>query len=111
MRNLLGFPSSVFVYWEGSDTRRNEGLGAYSSVSGFILGFCCLETSVGYKAWAEEDISEIVHGMLLSLIHYLSLVSQTHFCKRREGSGELRIQAVSHRTVQCGTITLQYFVT
>ena len=55
MRNLPGFPSSVFVYWEGSDTRRNGGLGAYSSVSGFILWFCCLETSVGYKAWAEEN--------------------------------------------------------
>ena len=83
----------------------------YSSVSGFIIWFCCLETSVGYKAWAEENISEMVHGMLLSLIHYLSLASQTHFRKKREGSGELRIQAVSHRTVQCGPITLQYFVT
>ena len=40
-----------------------------------------------------------------------SLVSQTHFHKRRERSGELGIQAVSCCTVQCGTITLQYFVT
>ena len=92
-------------------TRRNGGLGAYSSVSGFILWFCCLETSVGYKGWAEDcfwNCSEMVHGMLLSLIHYLSLASQTHFHKRREGSGE---QAMSHCTIQCGTITLQYFVT
>ena len=43
--------------------------------------------------------------------HYASLASLTHFCKRREGSGELHIHAVSWRTVQCGAITLQYFVT
>ena len=29
----------------------------------------------------------------------------------REGSGELCIQALSRRTVQCAPITLQYFVT
>ena len=40
-----------------------------------------------------------------------SLASQTHFCKEGEGSGELCIQAMSRRTVQCGPITLQYFVT
>ena len=42
---------------------------------------------------------------------FYSLASLTHFCKRREGSGEPRIQAVSCRTVQCSTITLQYFIT
>ena len=31
-----------------------------------------------------------------------SLASQTHFHEKREGSGELCIQAVSHHTVQCG---------
>ena len=40
-----------------------------------------------------------------------SLPSQTHFCKNREESGELCIQDVFRRTVQCGPITLQYFVT
>ena len=42
---------------------------------------------------------------------FSSLASPTHFHKRRERSGERCIQAVSCRTVQCGTITLQYFVT
>ena len=37
------------------------------------------------------------------------LTSQTHF--RSKKSGELRIQAVFHCTVQYGPITLQYFVT
>ena len=37
--------------------------------------------------------------------------SQTHFHKKREGSDERTIQAVSHHTVQCGPIMLQYFVT
>ena len=40
-----------------------------------------------------------------------SLASQTHFRKEREVSGKLCIQAVSCCTVQCGPITLQYFVT
>ena len=30
--------------------------------------------------------------------------------QKREGSGELRIQAMSYHTVQCGPITLQYSV-
>ena len=33
---------------------------------------------------------------------HTSLASQTHFCKQREGSGELRTQAVSCHTAQCG---------
>ena len=41
----------------------------------------------------------------------LYLVSQARpTSAKREASGEVRIQAVSHCTVQCGTITLQYFV-
>jgi len=40
------------------------------------------------------------------------LVSQADpLPQEREGSGELRIQALSHRTVQCSPIVLQYFVT
>ena len=48
-----------------------------------------------------------------SLAVRLSVVSQARPTSAREGrgSGEQRIQAVSRRTVQCGTITLQYFVT
>ena len=42
---------------------------------------------------------------------HISLTSLTHFHKRREGSGELCIQAVSRHTVQCSTIRLHYFVT
>ena len=44
-----------------------------------------------------------------NFIHRTTLVCSTN--SKREGSGELCIQAVSCRTVQCGTITLQYFVT
>ena len=48
----------------------------------------------------------------LTCISATSLAGQTHFRKRGiEGSGELRIQALSRRTVQCGPIMLQYFVT
>ena len=46
--------------------------------------------------------------MLVSWTTLSSLASLTHFQKRREESGELHVQAVSHHTVQCGTITLQY---
>ena len=47
---------------------------------------------------------------VLLLAPALYLVSQARpTSAKREGSGEMRIQAVSHCTVQCGTITLQYF--
>ena len=49
---------------------------------------------------------------VLLLAPALYLVSQARpTSAKREGSGELHTQAVSRRTVQCGTITLQYFVT
>ena len=49
---------------------------------------------------------------VLLLAPALYLVSQARpTSTKREGSGKLRIQVVSCRTVQCGTITLQYFVT
>ena len=49
---------------------------------------------------------------VLLLAPTLYLVSQARpTSTKREGSDEMRIQAVSRRTVQCGTITLQYFVT
>ena len=49
---------------------------------------------------------------VLLLAPALYLVSQAiPTSAKREGSGKLRIQAVSRRTVQYSTITLQYFVT
>ena len=45
------------------------------------------------------------------LTHTVAIPLITHFCKRRVGFGELRIQTVSHCTVWCGPITLQYLVT
>ena len=49
---------------------------------------------------------------VLLLAPALYLVSQARpISAKREGSVELCIQAVSSCTVQCGTITLQYFVT
>ena len=49
---------------------------------------------------------------VLLLAPALYLVSQAvPTSAKREGSGEMHIQAVSRRTVQCSTITLQYFVT
>ena len=53
-----------------------------------------------------QVFSSTIEVLLLAPALYLS---QTYF-RKREGSGEMRIQAVSHCTVQCGTITLQYFV-
>ena len=45
---------------------------------------------------------------VLLLVPALYLVSQARpISAKREGSGELHIQAVSCHTVQCGTITLQ----
>ena len=50
-----------------------------------------------------------IEVLLLAPAPAVSLVSQARpTSKKRKGSGELRIQAVSHCTVQCGTITLQY---
>ena len=50
--------------------------------------------------------------VLLAPAPAVSLVSQARPTSTKgEGSGELCIQAVSHCTVQCGTITLQYHMT
>ena len=57
-----------------------------------------------------QAFSSTIEVLLLAPALYL--VSQARpTSANREWSGELRIQAVSRRTVQCGTITLQYFVT
>ena len=57
-----------------------------------------------------QVFSRIIEVLLLAPALYL--VSQTGpTSAKREGSGEIHIQAVSHRTVQCGKIALQYFVT
>ena len=62
-----------------------------------------------YRSSLSDGFSTVENWMHLSWLHYrTTLVCSTN--SKREGSGELCIQAVSCRTVQCGTITLQYFV-
>ena len=57
-----------------------------------------------------QVFSSTIEVLLLASASYL--VSQPRpTSAKREGSGEMRVQAVSRRTVQCGTITLQCFVT
>ena len=53
-----------------------------------------------------------IEVLLLTPAPAVSLVSQARpTSTKREGSGELRIQAISQCTVQCGIITLQYHMT
>ena len=54
--------------------------------------------------------SSIIEVLLLAPALY-SASQARPISAKREGSGEVRIQAVSHSTIQCGTITLHYFVT
>ena len=57
-----------------------------------------------------QVFSSTIEVLLLApVLHSASQARPTS--AKREGSCEKRIQAVSRSTVQCGTITLQYFVT
>ena len=51
-----------------------------------------------------QVFSSTIEVLLLAPTLYLVLQARPTSAKR-EGSGEMRIQAVSRRTVQCGTIT------
>ena len=74
----------------------------------------CRQTLMyGLCAVTSYKISSELFGQTHSTMMKHLLVSQARPTSAREGrgSGEQRIQAVSRRTVQCGTIRLQYFVT